>query len=307
MSTHKEYALIAILATAAIIGVGPAFGDSMSGMSSLENNTQGMSGSNTTTVQPIIIPVTLPFSLTTDKTVYDRQSVILVTGHVQNVIPGVPVTLRVSDSLGNVVEVNQLTVDNSGNFNTTINTSSPLWTSDGTYTIYGQYGEQQGMRTAQTQFSIGGSGGASSCQSDQLSATVNNEMYCINYSISGGTATGATLSMSSKTLTVSLQATSNGQITLQIPRSVLDAKSGVNDGSFFVLVDGEEKDNFTDTPSADTRTLTIPFSIGAEQIQIIGTQIVPEFGPIAALVLAIAIVSIIAVSAKTGLRLMPKY
>ncbi|MDE1815223.1 MAG: PEFG-CTERM sorting domain-containing protein [Thaumarchaeota archaeon] len=35
--------------------------------------------------------------------------------------------------------------------------------------------------------------------------------------------------------------------------------------------------------------------------------LIPEFGPIAALVLAIAIVSIIAVSAKTGLRFMPKY
>ena len=34
---------------------------------------------------------------------------------------------------------------------------------------------------------------------------------------------------------------------------------------------------------------------------------IPEFGPIAALVLAIAIISIIAVSAKTGLRFMPKY
>jgi len=38
-----------------------------------------------------------------------------------------------------------------------------------------------------------------------------------------------------------------------------------------------------------------------------GTEIIPEFGPIAALVLAIAIISIIAVSAKTRLRLMPKY
>jgi predicted secreted protein with PEFG-CTERM motif len=307
MSTHKEYALIAILATAAIVGVSPAFGDSMSGMSSSGNSTQGMSVSNTTTVQPIIVPVTLPLSVTTDKTMYDRQSIILVTGHVQNIIPGLPVTLRVSDSSGNVVEVNQLTVDNSGNFQANINTSSPLWTSGGTYTIYAQYGEQQGMRTAQTQFSIGG-GGASNCQPDQLSATVNNEMYCIDYSISGGTATGATLSMSSKTLTVNLQATSDGQITLQIPRSVLDAKtSSGQDDSFFVLVDGEEKDSFTDTPSADIRTLTIPFSMGAEQIQIIGTQIIPEFGQIAALVLAIAIISIIAVSAKTGLRFMPKY
>src|SRR3972149_3218331 len=38
-----------------------------------------------------------------------------------------------------------------------------------------------------------------------------------------------------------------------------------------------------------------------------GTEIIPEFGPIAALVLAVAIISIIAVSAKTRLRLMPKY
>ncbi|NHI04361.1 hypothetical protein DYY67_1219 [Candidatus Nitrosotalea sp. TS] len=44
---------------------------------------------------------------------------------------------------------------------------------------------------------------------------------------------------------------------------------------------------------------------GISQIQF-GGSTVPEFGPIASLVLAIAIVSIIAVSAKTGLRLAPK-
>ena len=38
-----------------------------------------------------------------------------------------------------------------------------------------------------------------------------------------------------------------------------------------------------------------------------GTEIIPEFGSIAALVLAVAIISIIAVSAKTRLRLIPKY
>ncbi len=307
MSTHKEYALIAILATAAIVGVGPAFGFCPPDCTPKANYTAGlMAGGNVTTVQPIIISETLPLSLSTDKTTYDRQSVIDVTGHVQNVISGLPVTLRISDSLGNIVQVNQLTVDNNGNFETKINTSSPLWTRGGIYTIYAQYGVQQGMRMAQIQFSIGG-GGASSCQPNQLTATVNSEMYCIDYSINGGTATGATLSTSSKALTVNLQSTSDGQITLNIPRSVLDAKAGVKDDSFFVLVDGQEKDSFTDTPSASTRTLTIPFSAGTGQIEIIGTQVVPEFGPIAALVLAIAIISIIAVSAKTGLRFMPKY
>jgi predicted secreted protein with PEFG-CTERM motif len=53
--------------------------------------------------------------------------------------------------------------------------------------------------------------------------------------------------------------------------------------------------------------LTINFPDGAEEIEIIGTYVVPEFGTIAALVLAIAIISIIAVSAKTRLSILPKY
>ncbi len=309
MSTHKEYALIAILATVAIVGVGPAFGFCPPTCAPKSDYTAGLAaGGNSTNVQAIVIPTAFPISVTTDKPTYDRQSTILVTGNVQNPIPGQAVTLRVSDPLGNFVQVNQVTVDNNGNFQAKISTSSPLWKSDGTYTILAQYGSQQGLRTAQTQFSIGVAGGGQvSCTKTQLSATLGSENYCIDYSITGGTATGATLDQSSKTLSVSIQSTTDGQITLNIPRSVLDAKAGVKDGSFFVLVDGEEKDSFTDTSSADTRTLTIPFMAGAEKIEIIGTQIVPEFGPIAALVLAIAVVSIIAVSAKTGLRFMPKY
>ena len=46
------------------------------------------------------------------------------------------------------------------------------------------------------------------------------------------------------------------------------------------------------------------FSTAIDQMS---TQATPEFGPIAALVLAIAITSIIAVSTKTGFRFMPKY
>ena len=104
-----------------------------------------------------------------------------------------------------------------------------------------------------------------------------------------------------------IQADNDGQITLNIPRSVLDAKSGTADSVFAVLINGEEAQQFTESATNDTRNITIPFQAGSEKIEIIGTQIVPEFGPIAALVLAIAIVSIIAVSAKTGLRFMPKY
>ena len=297
MSTHKEYALIAILATAAVVGIMPAF---------------ALSPADTTTYSSQISPSTgsqqiLPIVVSTDKDTYDRQSTIIVTGHVQNSIGGQAVTMKVSDSNGKIVEIDQLTLSNNGDFQDKINTSSPLWTSGGTYTIYVQAGSQQGLLSTTTQFTLPGGGGQTSCTSQQLSATIGAETYCIDYTIDGGTVSGATLDSASKTLVVNIQASADGQITLNIPRSVLDAKSGTSDSVFAVLIDGEQIQQFTDSPSTDTRTVTIPFQMASEKIEIIGTQIVPEFGPIAALVLAIAIVSIIAVSAKTGLRFMPKY
>ena len=53
-------------------------------------------------------------------------------------------------------------------------------------------------------------------------------------------------------------------------------------------------------------TITAQYG-GESRASEVKVQIIPEFGPIAALVLAVAIISIIAVSAKTRLRLMPKY
>ncbi len=96
MSTHKEYALIAILATAAVIGILPAFAQS-AGSSQISPGT----GS-----QQI-----LPISVSTDKDVYDRQSIVIVTGHVQNAIGGQAVTMKVSDPTGNVVQVNQTNIE----------------------------------------------------------------------------------------------------------------------------------------------------------------------------------------------------
>ena len=294
MSTHKEYALIAVLATIAVVGMVPAFAQ-------WQNlNSGSLNPAHPEATTPI------PVTVSTDKTAYDHNSIVVVSGHVTNPYPGQQVTLRVSDSTGKIVQVTQLVLDNNGDFGTKINTASPLWTKGGVYTIFAQYGNPQGT-TAKVQFTLPGGGGATSCDPNQIAATLNDELYCIPYSISGGTVLSGTLSAASKTLAVNIQADSDGQITLNIPRSVLDSKNGINDQSFIVLVDGEQRDTFTETTTSDTRTVTIPFEAGAGQIEIVGTQIVPEFGPIAALVLAIAVISIIAVSAKTGLRFMPKY
>jgi predicted secreted protein with PEFG-CTERM motif len=54
------------------------------------------------------------------------------------------------------------------------------------------------------------------------------------------------------------------------------------------------------------KTLHIPYYSGAERIEIVGSHVVPEFGTIAMIVLAVAIVSIIAITAKTKTALIPK-
>jgi len=70
-----------------------------------------------------------------------------------------------------------------------------------------------------------------------------------------------------------------------------------------VLVDGEEWDD----SEINGNEITVMFLAGAEKIEIIGTHVIPEFGAIAALILAVAIISIIAVSAKSRLSIMPRY
>ena len=96
----------------------------------------------------------------------------------------------------------------------------------------------------------------------------------------------------------------DGSITLEIPRNVLDTDSTRD--PLFVLVDGEEVDA-EEVATGTSRTVTIEFLDGTEEIEIIGTFAIPEFGTIAALILAVAIVSIIAVTARSRLSVLPKY
>ena len=54
------------------------------------------------------------------------------------------------------------------------------------------------------------------------------------------------------------------------------------------------------------RTLHIEYDAGTEKIEIVGSHVVPEFGTIAMIILAVAIVSIIAITAKTRTTLIPR-
>jgi len=69
------------------------------------------------------------------------------------------------------------------------------------------------------------------------------------------------------------------------------------------LINNESFFDFTQ----EGNKLTIPCKAGDEKISIVGSWAIPEFGTIAVMILVVAIVSIIIVSSKTKLSLVPKY
>ncbi len=258
-----------------------------------------------TTLTPTTAPTAPSITVSTDKSAYLAGDTVVISGQVQAVVPGTPLTVQILDSNTNLIQIAQIDVSSDGKFTKSFPASGPLWKSNGVYTVKVQYGLPN--VTTQTTFTFQSSVAPIS-NIFQVKDPNSQQTFSVNYTITGGSVNSMTIDAQSISLIVSINSTSDGSITLQIPRTLMDAKtSSGQDDSFIILIDGAEVKPQSESANGEYRTLTIPFLQGDQDIEIIGTQIVPEFGPIAALVLAIAIISIIAVSAKTGLRFMPKY
>jgi predicted secreted protein with PEFG-CTERM motif len=245
--------------------------------------------------------------ISTDKPSYSEGETILVTGEVAQLLGGYGLTITVKSDLA-IVYIGQLTVGADKKFSTTIAAGGSLMKNDGTYTITVQYGDNKN-NAASTTFEFGGSTVTPPTDVSKVTETtvsVSGSNDLIGYEITGGKLVNIMPDVDANSLIVSIDATNDGSLTLTIPRSVLDATINGGDDDFFVLIDGEEVD-FDETVSSTDRTLTIAFPAGAEEIEIIGTFVVPEFGTIAAMILAVAIISIIAISAKSRLSIIPRY
>ena len=129
----------------------------------------------------------------------------------------------------------------------------------------------------------------------------SGQSYTVNYGITGATIDDISINSQDTSLIVSLKSANDGNLTMTMPRSLIDAKASTGDDQFFVLVDGADTD-FTESKTNTDRTITVSFPQDTRQIEVIGTQVVPEFGGLSFVVLMVAIISIIAVSAKTRLK-----
>jgi predicted secreted protein with PEFG-CTERM motif len=267
-----------------------------------------------------------PLSLQTNSPTYNQGDTIVINGVVKTVSSGTAVTVRIMNPLKNLVKVDQPPLGSDGSFSTKLLATGPLWTTAGNYTVIAQYGPALNTTTSFTYSGGNGQSIITTPTTGTYSLQTSAGTFSIPYTIEGGNITNMQILGQQTTLAITINTSSNGSLSITLPRALIDAKAlppvstAVNSTSTtsvnpaempdqsFIVQDGGQNVQFTEVKSTSTRTLGIPFHKGDTTIDVVGTVSVPEFGPIAALVLAIAIISIIAVSAKTGrLRLMPKY
>ena len=265
--------------------------------------------------------------VSTDKLNYSDGETMLIFGEIKNMVSGDQLSILIQSPNGNLVALDQLTVGEEYQFSTEIKLGGKLMNLEGIYTIKVQYRDH----STTTSFNFGGVTNPPANELDEViveestiedsfiedsvivdsvvtatSVTVQDSTDLISYEITNGKLLNVIPDLDAVSLLIYIETTDAGSITLTIPRSVLDASINDGDDEFFVLVDGEEVD-FEEIKTSVDRTLTIDFLAGTEQIEIIGTFVIPEFGTIAAMILAVAIISIVAISAKSRLSMQSRY
>ena len=98
-----------------------------------------------------------------------------------------------------------------------------------------------------------------------------------------------------ESLIIKMNTTEQGMLSITLPRDIIDARLGDMDDSFYVLVDEEEVD-FDEIATSAERTISVEFAENTDEIEIIGTFVIPEFELVALFVLLVGIISVVAVS-----------
>ena len=251
-------------------------------------------------------------TMETDKDVYDHSSVITVTGQVEPIdLQYSEVTIIVkSTNPPGIVQIDQIAVNNDGSFSTTIETANVIMKKDGTYLIYAQYVDAETTVSVELTNAIETSETGTAVTGTAVTGTAvtgpSGESFYklgagqIEYDVTCNATPGFFANADDDSIVIYLDPTDDGIITVTLHEELIKP---FEDGTFVVIVDNQEMQDFTQVGN----TLTIPCVAGTEKIEIHGSWAIPEFGVIAAMILAVAIVSIIVITAKTRLSLVPRY
>jgi len=257
-------------------------------------------------------------TINTDKSVYDHTDTVTITGTVFPVDENeVPVTVLLINQYTSVVVIAQLDVNSDGSWSGQIhlNPANSLMSEDGVYEIRAQYGSTK----ITTSIELINAGETSEAGGTEVGTAVTGTAVTgtdvtgpdgepfyklaggqVNYDETCNSNPAFFANADDDSIVIYLDPTNDGILTVTLHEELIKP---FEDGTFAVIVNNQEMQDFTQIGN----TLTIPCIVGTEKIEIHGSWAIPEFGVIAAMILAVAIVSIIVVTAKTKLSLVPRY
>ena len=235
--------------------------------------------------------------------IFDHNSIVSITGYSNLNNPLAPITLTVTDPIGNIVTIDQIMPQGAKDFQFRLNTSGPLWKKDGMYIVKIQAGPTSTVYKLALELIPGELGSKFQCRTGEIVTLGDNAgQYCIPFEAAGEIKNiDGFLKTSSTTLVLNVRGQGIDTFYVDIDRVLLNSKSGDGrDTAFVVLLNGlpvdfeEHSSNFE-----NHRRLAISYPPEREgTIEIIGTSAIPEFGTIALLILVIAITSILVISRK---------
>ena len=246
-------------------------------------------------------------TLNTDKEAYYDGDVITITGQVTKVISGEEIILQIFFGK-NLIGIDQVSVTQDGEFTKTIRTGGPLWQNEGSVVIKITYGKESTEAVFQF-FKQTGTDFASIYEVD----IPDGGTFDIEYTMKGGVVDSMAVNPHSLSLDIGILTNSDGALDISIPRNALDSidENGF-DTEFIILIYSSNEVNPVQTDynkiefDDESRSIYIPIKNGDSKIQIVGTSVIPEFGVLIQLVLIVAIITTIIISARTKLLIFPK-
>jgi len=261
----------------------------------------------------VLIVMSIPISafaepmieLNTEQSEIHSLDSVLVTGKITGVASFKPVTLTVISPDGETVYAPMVSFDNNGVFKRLFHPTLPSF-KDGTYTIIASHPDTQ--KTAEIQFTVIGStippkgipvkstySGIISTKPSVITLSADTEFGSDKILVKGSTTSFIT--------DITFIVTSPQGNLISIAQITPDT-----DGKF----SAEIKSGGPLWKENGFYTITANQGLSSEHKQSIKIEIdngvvVPEFGTIAVMILAVAIISIIAVSAKSRLNVMPRF
>lgn len=235
------------------------------------------------------------------KPFYKQGEAVIISGKVDAFLPNTPLLIQVFQGT-NRVHIAQVDVAQDGTFTYSLIADGPYFKADGKYIVQASYGVTGNVYEASFDFQTRESG-TKPAQIFEVKLPNSAGTFDIPYTINGGSIKSIIVDPSILGIIVTIQADTDGSLTLDLGRQWIDAKIGPDgksgeDDKYIIYIDGSEVPYQESSVRPDSRLITIQFQEGDSDIEIIGTYVVPEFGTIVIIVLVVAVSSALILSRK---------